>query len=73
MFRIEMTFWWIFPLMNMKCPSPSLLITIGCKSILLDIRMAAPVCFLVPIAFPAFYPEVVPFFVAEICFLYGTE
>jgi hypothetical protein len=27
MFRIETFFWWNFPLMNMKCPSPSCLIT----------------------------------------------
>jgi len=26
MFEIEMSSWWIFPLMSMKCPFPSLLI-----------------------------------------------
>jgi hypothetical protein len=29
MSRIETSSWWIFPLMSMKCPSPSLLITFG--------------------------------------------
>jgi hypothetical protein len=29
MFRIETFFWWIFPLMKMKCSSSSCLITFG--------------------------------------------
>ena len=29
MLRIETSSWWIFPLMNMKYPSPSCLITFG--------------------------------------------
>jgi hypothetical protein len=50
------------PLMGMKYPSPSLLITFGWKSILLDIRMATPACFLGSSAwktFPALYSEIV--------------
>ena len=41
--------------MSMKCPSLSLLINFGWKSILLDIRMAAPVCFLVQFAWKTFF------------------
>ena len=33
---------------NMKCPSLSLLIDFSLKSILLDVRIATPVCFLGP-------------------------
>ena len=44
MFRIESSSWQIFPLMNMKCHSLSLLITLD----LFDIRMATPTCFLGP-------------------------
>ena len=55
MFRIETFSWWIFPLMNMKCPSSSCLITFGWKSILLDIRMATPACFLGPFAYKSFF------------------
>ena len=44
--RIEKSCWYIFPLMSMKCPSPSLLITFGRKFILFDIRMTTPACFL---------------------------
>ena len=32
--------------MSIKCPSPSLLIDFSLKSVLLDIRMATPACFL---------------------------
>ena len=48
MFRIESSSWWIFPLKgtNKKCPSGSLLMTLGGKSILSDIRMATPAYFL---------------------------
>jgi hypothetical protein len=46
MFRIEMSSWWIFLLMSMKCPSPTLLIYFASKSTLLDIRMASPACIL---------------------------
>lgn len=54
MFRTETFSWWIFPLMNIMYPSPSLLISFGCKSILLDIRLATPICFLVPFAWRLF-------------------
>ena len=40
--------------MSMKCPSPSLLIDFSLKSILLDIRMATPTCFLGPFAWKTF-------------------
>ena len=40
--------------MSMKCPSPSLLIDYSLKSILLDIRMATPACFLGPFAWKTF-------------------
>ena len=40
--------------MDMKCPSPSLLIDFSLKSILLDIRMATPACFLCPFAWKTF-------------------
>ena len=36
--------------MSIKCPSPSLLIDFSLKSVLLDIRMATPTCFLGPFA-----------------------
>ena len=45
MFRIESSSWRILPLMSMKSPSLSFLITLGWKSILSDIRMATPACF----------------------------
>ena len=40
--------------MSMKCPSLSLLIDFSLKSILLDIRMATPACFLGPFAWKTF-------------------
>jgi hypothetical protein len=39
-FRIESSSWMILPLMSIKCPFLSCLMTLGWKSILLDIRMA---------------------------------
>ena len=42
--------WWIFHLVSMKCPFPSLLINFGWKSTLLDIKIAIPACFLDPFA-----------------------
>jgi hypothetical protein len=36
-FRIETSSWRILPLMSVKCPSLSFLITLGLKSILNDI------------------------------------
>lgn len=55
MFRIVTFSWWIFPLMNMKCSSPSPLLTFDRKSILLDIMMATPACFLGPFAWKTFF------------------
>ena len=49
-FRIESTSWKILPLMSMKCPSLSFLITLGWKSIVFNIRMATPACFFRPFA-----------------------
>jgi hypothetical protein len=49
-FRNERSYWKILPLMNMKYPSLSFLITFGWKSILFDIRMAIPACYLGPFA-----------------------
>ena len=40
--------------MSMKCPSPSLMIDFSLKSILLDIRMSTPACFLGPFAWKTF-------------------
>ena len=45
-FRIGLSSWLIFPLMNMKYPSPLLWINFGWKSILLDSRMTTPAFFL---------------------------
>lgn len=39
-FRSETSSWWIFLLMNMKCPSLYCLINFDWKSILLDTRIA---------------------------------
>ena len=55
MLKIEILSWLIFPLMNMKYPSSSYLITFGWKSILLDIRMATLACFLKPFAWKTFF------------------
>jgi hypothetical protein len=58
MFRIETSTWGIFPLMSMECP-PSLLITFGWKSILLDIRTVTWVCLLgKPFSSPYFWDGV---------------
>jgi hypothetical protein len=38
----------ILPLMSMKCPSLSFLLTLGCKLILFNIGMATPACFFRP-------------------------
>ena len=53
-FRIENSSWMIWPLMCMKWPSVSFLITLGWKSILLDIRMTTPACFFSPFAYKLF-------------------
>ena len=62
---------------NMKCPSLSLLIDFSLKSILLDIRIAIPACFLGPfdwnIFFPTLYSEMISVFEVEMCFLYTEE
>ena len=61
----------------MKCPSLSLLLDFSLKSILLDIRVATPACFLDPYdwkkIFPTLYSEVMSVFEAEMCFLYAAE
>ena len=49
-FRIESFSWKILPMMSMKCPFLSFLMTLGWKSILFDIRMATPACFFRPFA-----------------------
>ena len=46
MFRIDIFSLWTFPVTIVKCPSLSLLIDFSLKSILLDIRIATPACFL---------------------------
>jgi hypothetical protein len=46
MFRIVISSWQLFPLINIQSPSLSLLISFGLKSVLLDIKMAALACFL---------------------------
>ena len=48
-FRIESSSWKSLPLLNMRC-SFSFLITLICMSILFDIRMTSPACFLGPFA-----------------------
>jgi hypothetical protein len=55
MLRIEASFWCVFPLMNMKCPYLSYLITFVLNSILLTIRMASPACFLGPFPLKTFF------------------
>ena len=45
MFKTESSSWQILPLVRMKCPSLSFLITFGWKLILFNIRMATPACF----------------------------
>ena len=57
MFSIESFSWWIFPVTNMKCPSLSLLIDFSLKSILLDIRIATPTCFLGTFDWYIFFPQ----------------
>ena len=61
----------------MKCPSLSLLIGFSLKSILLDIRIATPVCFLGPfgleIFFLTLYSEAMSVFEAEVCFMYAAD
>jgi hypothetical protein len=52
--EIRVCFCGFFPLKNMKCPTPSHLITFGYKSILLDIRMATTACFLGSFAWKPF-------------------
>jgi hypothetical protein len=77
MFRIESSSWKILPLMSMKYPSLSFLITIGLKSIFINSRMATPSFFLGTIClencFPALYSEVVSVFIPEVGFLYAAK
>lgn len=46
MLRMVIPCCWSFTLMSVKCPSFSLLTSFGLNSILSDIRMAIPACFL---------------------------
>ena len=61
----------------MKCPSLSLLVDFSLKSILLDIRIAIPACFLglsdwkfFP---PTLYSVVMSVFEFEVCLLYRVD
>lgn len=54
-FRIILSFWWIFPLMSMKCPFLSLLTSCDLKSILWESRLAMPACFLSSICLNTFF------------------
>ena len=49
-FRIESSSWKILPLMSMKCPALSFLITLDWKSIILNNRMATPAFYFRPFA-----------------------
>ena len=75
MFRIESSSWKILPLMSMKCPSLSFLITLGWKLILFNIKMATPACFFGPFTWKiVFQPfEVLSVFVPEVGFLYAAK
>ena len=76
MFRIETSFWLIFPVMNMKCPFPSLLINFVLKSILLDIRIAIAACFVGPFNWNIFSQPLLWGNIClevEVCFLYAAE
>ena len=60
----------------MKCPSLSFLIDFSLKSILLDIRITTPACFLDPFdwkIFPNLYSEAMSVFEVEACFLDAEE
>ena len=58
--------------MNIKCPFLHLLINLSLKSILLDIRIDIPACFLDPFdwknLFPTLYSEVISLWKADVCF-----
>ena len=75
-FRIESSSWRILPLLRMKCPSLSFVITTGWKTILFDIRMATPDFFLIPfpwkIVFHSFNLRE-SIFVTEVGFLYAAN
>ena len=63
-------------MMSIKCPSPSLLVDFCLKSILLDIRITIPACFLGPVdwkTFPTLYSEVISVFEVEVCFLHTAK
>ena len=71
-FRTESSSWKILPLIRMKCPSLSFLITLGWKSILFDMRLANPACYfgqLLRKLFPAFHSGVLSVFFPEAGFL----
>jgi hypothetical protein len=42
---IVISFWCIFPFINMECPSLSRLVNVGLKSTLSEISIATPACF----------------------------
>jgi hypothetical protein len=57
-------------------PSSSFWISFGWKLILLDIKMAIPVCFLRPFAwnlFQAYYSNVMSIFLTEVYFPYAAK
>jgi len=62
--------------MHMNCPSPTLLITFGFMSDLLDVRISTPFVscvYLLGKAFQTPLYEVVSISVAGLCFLSATE
>lgn len=63
--------------MDLLCPSLSLLISFDLKSILSNIKMAIPACFLglyaCNILFSSFYPEVMSISDVKVCFLDTTD
>jgi hypothetical protein len=55
MLRIDISSWWIFPLINMKWPSLSLLTDFNLHSTLPDISVAMPACLWGPFAWRTFF------------------
>lgn len=65
-----------FPLISMQCPSPSLLINFGLKSILSNVKFVTPACFLDIFAcntFPHPYCEAMPVLGGKVCFLDASK
>jgi hypothetical protein len=73
MIRTETSSLWIFTLMSMKCPYPSLLVE-SLFYLILDwvLQLLSWVCLLGNL-FPALYSDKLSIFVAEVCFLYAAE